>query len=126
MQKLSGDPTLQALIGNPVRIFDMVPPQPAYPFVTLGDRQDVPDLAECIDGSEVFLTFHIWSRAKTKKSDEASGIAATFDDLLHETELTLDANRCLLIERSAERQLRDPDGLTIHGVITYRALVEPT
>lgn len=121
---LRADSALLALIGNdPDRIFEMVSSSQTHPFVTLGDRQNVPDLAECIDGADVFLTFHAWSRSAD--TAEASAIAAAMDAVLHNANLTLTGNRCLHILRDGSRLLIDPDGITIHAVATYRARVEP-
>jgi|SRR5579871_521415 len=121
--KLAGDETLQELLGDPPRIYDSVPDEPEFPYVTLGDDQDVPDLAEGINGSEVFLTYHIWSRVPG--FPECKRIANAIQTLLHETELVLDDNDFKLIERHGAIFRRDPDGLTSHCILTLRALTEP-
>lgn len=120
---LRADAGVKVLIGDPARLYDMVPASPEYPFVSLGDRQNVPDPAECIDGSDVFLTLHAWSRSTD--SIEASAIVSAIDTVLHDAALTLVGNRCVQIKRDGSRVLLDPDGITIHGVATYRARVEP-
>lgn len=124
---LKADVTLQALIGfTPVRLFVDVGANPIFPYVALGQSQDVPDLAECIDGWEIFATFHVFSR--TPGYGEAKQIGAAIDAVLHNAELTLSAGayRCLLIERDTARYFLDQDNQTKHGVLDFRALVEPT
>lgn len=120
---LVADPTLTGLLAAG-RIFQDVPANQSPPYVTIGESQNVPDLADCIDGSEIFLTMHVITRgggyALAKK------IVAAMDDVLHEAELELPAHRLVLMERGGARFFKEVDSLTAHSVVTYRALVEPT
>lgn len=93
-------------------------------YITIGEGQDVPDLAECIDGSELFTDIHIWSRADKSFAD-AKKIAATIWNCLSSAPLALSENRLLLLERGNTNYMRDPDGVTLHIVLTVRALTEP-
>lgn len=122
--KLKPDTDLQALISNPIRLFQDVPPGPTFPYVTLGPSQRLPDLAECIDGAEVFTDLHVYTRAPGYEL--VKRIGATLIDILHDAVLTLGEHRCLLINLSSELYFVEPDNLTKHGVLTFRALVEPT
>lgn len=119
----AADADVKSLFGGIFRFYQDVPANPTFPYVTAGEGQTVPDLAECIDGSEVFPDFHIWSRGKG--FNEAKTISATLWSVLSEATLSLTENRCLLIERESETHLRDPDGTTKHIVLTLRALTEP-
>lgn len=121
--KLKASSDLQALISNPIRLFQDVPPGPTFPYVVLGPSQRLPDLAECIDGAEIFSDLHVFSRGAGY--EQAKRIGATLIDVLHYATLSLGEHRCLLIELSDERYFVDPDNLTKHGVVTFRALVEP-
>ena len=122
--KLKASTDLQALIANPIRLFQDVPPSPTFPYVTLGPSQRIPDLAECIDGAEIFADLHVFTRAAGYEL--CKRIGATLIDELHDATLSLGEHRCLLIELSDERYFVESDNLTKHGVITFRALVEPT
>lgn len=122
--KLKADTALRALIGNPVRLYQDVPANPQFPYVIVGEGQNVPDLAECIDGSEIFNTIHVFSRAGGYA--EAKRIVATLDAALHDADLTLTDHRCITIQRDGAQFFSESDGATAHGVVTYRALVEPT
>lgn len=122
---LKSDGDLRQLIGNPIRLEQDVPPKPIYPYVTIGLSQVIPDVAECIDGSEVFPTLHIWSRAKGW--EEAKRIAAVLWAALNDTEFTLTENRCVLFERDSlgDQAGEMTDGVTKHIICHYRALTEP-
>jgi hypothetical protein len=116
---------LKSLIGSTPRIYQDVPATPTFPYVTIGEAQTVPDLAECIDGSEIFPVFHIWSRASG--FTEAKKISATIWAALNGATLTLSQNKCVLLERDGvgDQAMRDPDGTTKHIASHYRAVCEP-
>src|SRR4051812_241898 len=86
---LNADATLQGLVGNPPRIYQQAPGDGAWTlaYVTIGEAQNVPDLAECIDGSEIFVTLHVFSRGKGY--EEAKRIVAAIEAALHDASLTL-------------------------------------
>lgn len=121
---LTADAPVKSLIGTPPRINPTQAPGWTLSYIMLGESQEVPDLAECIDGSEVFTDIHIWSRKDTSFAD-VKKIAATIWDALSNANLALVENRCLLIERDGAQYLRDPDGTTLHGILTVRAATEP-
>jgi hypothetical protein len=104
------------------RVFDEVPQDVAFPYVELGEFQTVDDGAQCHDGQEVFATLHVWSRAAGQV--EAKTIAGAVRGALHEAELALGAAwQFLEIAHQDTRYLKDPDGLTSHAVLSFRALV---
>lgn len=121
--RLKASADLQALIGNPIRLFEEVPPDPQFKYVTIGPVQRLPDLAECIDGAEMFLDFHVFSRSKGYP--ECKAVGSVLIEELHDASLTLAEHRCVLLHLSDERYFIEPDNQTKHGVITFRALVEP-
>lgn len=122
--KLKTSTDLKALIADPIRLFQDVPPGPTFPYVAIGQTQRLPDLAECLDGAEIFADLHIFSRGKGY--EEVKRIGATLIDELHYATLSLSEHRCVLIELANERYFVDQDNTTKHGVVTFRALVDPT
>lgn len=121
--RLKASTDLQALISNPIRLFQEVPPGPTFPYVTIGPAQRLPDLADCIDGAQIFVDLHVFSRGKGYR--EAQSIGAVLIEELHHASLTLAEHRCVLIELSDERYFIDSDNQTKHGVVTFDARVEP-
>lgn len=119
---------LKALCGNPVRLYQDVPANPKFPYITIGDSQDVPDLAgadDCfLDGSEIFFDLHVWARPPTGGTAQEKQIGAAIRAALP-AEVSLTENRNLLLERRNEHHMTEPDTVTLHGVYTFRALVEP-
>lgn len=123
---LRADTDVKTLLGASPRIYQDVPDQPTFPYVTVGEGQETPDLAECIDGSEIFPVLHVWSR--TSSFEEAKKISATLRQALIGATFSLSGHRCLIFERDelGDQALRDPDGITKHIASHYRAVTEPT
>lgn len=120
-------------VTDPVRVFDTpIPTQtngqqitgnttPAFPYLQIGEAQVIADFADCIDGSDVFFDVHVWSR-KTSLL-EAKTLGSVVRRTLHEAELTLAGFTLTRLAFTDARYLHDPDGLTKHGVLTFRAMI---
>lgn len=112
---------LAALIGT--RAFDRITPDAPFPYLTIFDAQLVEDGDDCRDGDEVNVDIHVWSRAVG--SLEAKQIAGHVRKALHQYDLMLGADHALVdLSFTGSRFLRDPDGLTTHGVVSFRALTQ--
>lgn len=114
-------------VGGQVPVYDHVPPddQAVYPRIVLGsfDAVDLSDKSRF--GQELFLTVDVWSRQRGKK--QAQDIMSAIHTLLQDQDLTLDAgDLVVLVLTEPTRIILDPDGLTYHGVQTWRATVHAT
>lgn len=114
---------VKALIGSSPRINPIQTEDWPGSYIEIGDGQELPDEAECIEGSELYFDVHIWSRADGNFSD-VNKIGTALWAAIKTATITLTENTFVLIERSSFRRLRDPDGVTLHGVLTLRALTE--
>jgi Protein of unknown function (DUF3168) len=106
------------------RVFDKVPTGAAFPYVSLGPVQVLPDKAGCIDGAEVIQQIDVWSREPGYP--EAKRIAAAIVARLDDQPLNVDGHDAIVFEHVDTHYLRDPDGLTSHAVINFRSLIFPT
>lgn len=104
------------------RVYDDVPPSPAFPYISLGDMQVIPDKADCIDGSEVFVQIDAWSRAVGYP--EVKGIGAAIVSALDDRPLTVTGYTAVVFELQNIQYLRDSDGITRHAALTFRALID--
>lgn len=125
---LTASTAVQAVLGNPPRVYDKVPAaeQLSYPYARIGDDQVVGDSNACGDGWEVYVTIHIFSnhaqtpRPQVKQVSNAIGLAlGDFSALIapagfEVVEVSLEQSRTFF---------DDKDGLTCHGVMTFRYLV---
>lgn len=123
---LKADAAVAALTGG--RVFDDVPTSAAFPYVSLGTMQEIEDEADCIEGSEIFVDLHVWSRPPGREngSVEAKRIATAIRRALRQFAPDTGNEPVLLLEYRTTRFMKDQDGMTQHGVITFRALTETT
>ena len=118
---LGGDAALAALVGG--RIHDAAPRSPEFPYLTLAETAVRDWSAGAEPGAEHRLTVHIWSRGAGKR--QAFEIADRVGWVLHDQRLTLDGHRLVNLRHEFTEVRRDPDGLTWHGVLRFRAATEP-
>ncbi|MQV62295.1 DUF3168 domain-containing protein [Sinorhizobium meliloti] len=121
--RLKADIGLMALVNG---VYDQ-PPDTAFAtpkesYVTIGEAQFLRDDATCVNGGEVYLTLHAWSRKVGYPV--AKQIADAVAESLHLAPLTLATNRLISIMHRQTRVFRDTDGLTSHAVIDFVANVE--
>lgn len=119
---LSASPSVTSLLGG-ARIYDDVPRDAAFPYVTLGQTTVRDWSTGSEDGHEHLLTLHVWSRAVGRK--ETHEIIAAIESVLHDAPLGLSAHRLINLRHEFSDARRDPDGETYHGVVRYRAITEP-
>ena len=118
-QRLLAVPELTAIVAD--RIFDRPGRDVDFPYVQLGESQVLPLEAICVTGVEVFLTIHVWARDGWA-GDQVRDMCAAIYGSLHGRIFSLGAvHKLQLIEHQSTRVLRDPDGITRHGMIDFRA-----
>ena len=121
--RLSGDAGLLALLGS-ARIFDETPQRAELPYVTFG-QSSMRDFSTATEaGHEHLLTINVWSRAAGRK--EAHAIMLAIRNALHDAVLTLQDHRLVNLRHEFSEARREDDGDTIHGLIRFRAVTEPT
>lgn len=104
-------------------VYDAVPRDAAFPYVVLGDDQTIAAHAECVDGAEVYSTIHIYSRLPGRA--QAKQLAGAVVEALDGAELFLGPSLTAETRHHDSRFMTDVDGLTAHGVVTFRSLVYP-
>lgn len=106
------------------RVFDEPQVNPVFPYITLGECQVLPDKADCIDGVVAYPVVDIWSQEKGFV--ELKAITKAVLALLDDQPLSVPGFSVVVFEFESLNYLRDPDGLTRHAAITFRALVQPS
>lgn len=109
-------------------VFDRVPKGRTPPYVRIGNPdRDVPNKAECYDGSEVFLQIDAYGNrdqvGKPGVKRLAGAVVAALDEC--EDSIEIEDYRLLVLEKFGVEFRTEPDGLTEHAIMTFRALVEP-
>ncbi|MCR6498414.1 DUF3168 domain-containing protein [Shinella sp. CPCC 101442] len=120
--RLKADTELMNLVNG---VYDQPPDgrwdKPKLGYVTLGETQFIRDDATCIEGGDVYLTMHAWSRKVGFPA--VKEIASAVSGSLHMAPLVLASWHLVFIMHQGTRSFRDPDGLTSHAVIELRAKV---
>lgn len=105
------------------RIFDGPPQSVAFPWIEIGDRHVIPDDSsddlvpgQSDDGVSDFFDLHVWSREYAGKK-EVEDIVDALHSALHGASLAVAGRASALAWIRDVRILRDPDGLTIHGIV---------
>lgn len=120
---LSGDIALTALIGTG-SIFDDVPRDATFPYVTFGQSQ-VRDWATGSEkGHEHVFTLQVWSQENGRK--EVQEVLGMLEEVLHDSALTLEGHQLVNLRHEFSQSRREPDGETYRGIIRYRAVTEPS
>jgi hypothetical protein len=119
---LKADAAVTAIING--RIYDAVPGGATKPYVSFGPFQLLPEHGDCLDGGEAFVTLDAWAAGPDTVQVKQLGTAIA--RALDLAPIVLDAPQ-RLVEMSVEQTqyMRDPDGITAHGVITVHAFTEP-
>ncbi len=118
---VSSDEVKEAL-GDPPRVFDAPPRSAAFPYCVIGDDR-VADWSTATEaGSEHALTLHLWSRAPGHK--EAKLAAETLRLALDGAALDV-TGQALIGIRHLSTEFAG-DGESVHAVLKFRAVLEPT
>lgn len=124
---LRADADLQILFGGTVRLYQDVPVNPVFPYITVGAVHE--DNASVLGATilDLYPVFDVWSRAGG--FSEVGQIANAIIAALHERSdsLVLSESSCsaLRLARPGLQTMRDPDGVTKHAVVTFAAHMAP-
>ncbi len=119
---LSGNAALQSLIGNPTRLYDVVPPAAVFPYVTLGDLTIKEFDTKDRSGFEQILVLRAWSRARGRK--ELKQIMQAIYDALHAASLSVTGADAVSCQFQSAATSAESDGLTLQGVLRFRVIVQ--
>ena len=118
--RLKADPALSEIIRG--RVYDIVPEGAAFPYVSFGPFDELSDDAQCITGFEISIQLDVWSRSVGFPECRQVG------DLVRRAVLgaaiELPDNRLVSISHRQTNTMRDPDGLTSHGIVNFVAFIE--
>lgn len=111
-----------ALVGS--RIWHRAPEGAQFPHIagldTFGLRND----ATCIEVSDITLNVHVWTRDCIDPLQDARSLAHEVARALHNHPLVLPTNQLVTLDHRGERVFYDVDGLTGHGVVEFRAIIQ--
>lgn len=122
---LTGDSTLMSAVTG---VYDDVPQSAdagsgaAFPYVTIGEATHTEWDTDTELGSDVTVTIHVWSRYRGRK--EVKDIQGQIYSLLHRANLAVTGYNLVGVDWIQSDSFMDADGLTRHGVQTFRITIE--
>ena len=118
---LKADAGVQALLGDPARIWDQAPRGAAYPHLLI-DRSESHPVAADGCGIEHSLTLRCASRFEGV--EEANAICAAVRAAIHEAGLEADGVRTVSIRATFADVFRSSDHKRVWGLVRVRAVTE--
>ena len=118
---LKGDTALQAMLGDPARIWAQAPNGAAFPHLLMSRSESRPVAADGC-GIEHLLTLICVSRFGG--GEEVRAISAAVRARLHEAVLEADGVRTVSLRVTFADVFRTPDARRHHAVIRVRAVTE--
>ncbi len=117
---LRGDQEIQALVGD--RIFDRVTADAILPYIQFSKCSGNREHMSCVKSWTLFPDIDVWS--SDVGFGEAQRIMSAVAESLDGAPLVLETMRLVLIVEYKTDVFRDADGLTSHGIVTLKAVVE--
>lgn len=122
-QRLISFPAVAAICGD--RIYDNAPAEGGWtaPHITFGPTQILDEDADCIDGRVEVVQIDCWARDGGRLRP-AKELADAVKKALHRYEVDLATQALVEMRVDLMRVFLDPDGLTAHGVVQVRCMIE--
>lgn len=112
---------LDSMLGETV--FDHVPQNAVFPFVVVGDASITSWGAGDFDGEQHVLSIHVWSRYQGRK--EMKQIMGGIVEALNGVSLGLSGHHLVDLRFVFADEFPDPDGVSRHGLVRFRAFTHP-
>lgn len=118
---LAGDPRFS---GVPA-VYDHVPQDTPFPYVVVGDDISIDFDTDDTAGSDSEVSIHVWSQFRGRS--EVKKIQREIYNALHRHDLSVDGTvTTVTVEAQEARSFLEDDGLTRHGVMDFRVLLQET
>ncbi len=118
---LRADGALQALLGDPARIWDEAPRGAAHPHLLIGRSESRPVAAE---GCGVEHQLSLRCASRFGGTEEAKAICSAVRAAVHEAALAADGVRAVSIRATYADVFRSGDLKRVWGVVRIRAVTE--
>jgi len=121
---LRNDATVKTLVGDPARVYDHVLQDPTFPYIVIGEAITVDESTFAKFGQEHTVDVDSWSQYRGLS--EVKRIMSAIQGALHEATFTLSGFVHGGTVQIFSQALNDPDGLTRHGVQTFKVVTLET
>lgn len=104
-------------------VYDHVPAEAAFPFVVVGDATASEWGAGDLAGEQHALSVHIWSRYQGRM--EMKQLMGAVKAALDGAPLALSGHHLVDVRFVFADEFPDPDGISRHGLLRFRAITHP-
>lgn len=116
---LNDDKTLNKKITG---VFDFVPQEKKYPYVSIGADSFSDFGSHTFDGLDGFVIIDSWTQGETSR-ELVKMIQADVYRILHNSDLAVTGFCVIKIVREFVETVLDPDGQTHHGIERYSIIL---
>lgn len=120
---LSGNVAVQSVLGQEARLYDHVPEDPIYPYLTYGPLRSADVGGDESPMTAHNLTLHLWSRYGGRA--ETMTMLQAVSGALESGSWQLTEGHLVSANVIFTDQFRAPDGHTLHGIIRLNATTQP-
>lgn len=117
---LTGTAGLMAVIS---KVYDAVPANAVFPYVTIENVSGRDWSTQTFDGYELDLTIKAWSDQGKVGKGEVLSILSLIHGALHNAALAVTGFTLVLLQYDYSDVFEESDGVTLQGVIRFRALL---
>lgn len=119
---LLADPDVSGMVSD--RIYDGVPESVLAPYISFASSDVSDDGATgCVDGIVETLAIDIWSRDQSRLR-LCKRLSWYVRQVVHEAAFDLETHALADLRVTGFKVEADPDGITAHGMVVVRALIE--
>jgi hypothetical protein len=115
------DATISGASVADVPVYDDIPEGTSAPYINIGEETAINDGTKTVDAVEHTLTIHVWSEYRGRY--EIKHIMEQVYQNLHNAAITVSGASLVNIRQEFATTLEEPDGITRHGVMRFRAIV---
>lgn len=115
---LTGDVTLMAAITG---VYDFVPQDTSYPYVTIGDDDYSWFGTMGVDGGEYTVQIDTWTQIEGRK--QCKDVMKLISNVLHNGSLTITDNYHVSTRLDFQETIKEADAFTYHGTQRYTVIL---
>lgn len=120
---LNGDTTLQTLLGGVNKVYDHVPQDSVYPYITLQPLPFTDRGNFTFEGFSCEYQINVWYRAPGRGMKSVQDIQARIDALLHKVSLCVDSWNVVNTRRTFIDIVVQDDNVTLQGIQRFNLLL---
>lgn len=118
---LAADTGVQALLGNPARIYDQRPAMATFPYLAQGEGEVRDISTKTLAVTSHVLQLQVFSRQRSSR--EARQVAAAIRTALHDASLTLASGSAARCQEEYVNVRWDEESQATRALLRYRVVV---